>query len=193
MLIVEFADLEIGRPDERYSASMAEYLPKPLRTFCCGGGARAFNRFTGSNAAINEVERQCYEKSNFCHRSPLCCCRDNRMAMAQKFEFEPWPPDGRRQVRTPKPPPGPKGGASRIDPYIAPTYTESSGFFVCPSGLTASRSKPNELANSALVCMAKFLLALIALAFAVLIGAFVFASFTLWTASVAASSSVPAR
>jgi hypothetical protein len=31
MLIVEFADLEIGRADERYSASMAEYSPKPLR------------------------------------------------------------------------------------------------------------------------------------------------------------------
>jgi hypothetical protein len=45
--------------------------------------------------------------------------------------------------------------------------------------LTASRSKPNDQANSALVCMAKFFLALIALAFAVLIGAFVFAAFTL--------------
>jgi hypothetical protein len=45
--------------------------------------------------------------------------------------------------------------------------------------LTASRRKPNKQANSALVCMAKFLLALIALAFAVLIGAFVFAAFAL--------------
>jgi hypothetical protein len=61
MLIVEFADLEIGRADERYSASMAEYLPKPLRTLYCGGGARAFNRFTSSNAALNEIERQCHE------------------------------------------------------------------------------------------------------------------------------------
>jgi hypothetical protein len=42
--------------------------------------------------------------------------------------------------------------------------------------LTAS---PNEEANSALACMAKFLLALIALAFAVLIGAPVFAAFTM--------------
>jgi hypothetical protein len=59
------------------------------------------------------------------------------------------------------------------------SFTKSSRFSVCPSGLTASRSKPNEQANSALACMAKFLVALIALAFAVLIGAFVFAAFTL--------------
>jgi hypothetical protein len=70
MLIVEFANLEIGRADERDSASMAEYPPKPLRTFYCGRGARAFNRFTSGNAAINEIERQCNEKSDFCHRSP---------------------------------------------------------------------------------------------------------------------------
>jgi hypothetical protein len=78
MLIVEFADLEIRRADERYSASMAEYLPKPPRTFYCGGGARAFNRFTSSNAAIIEIERQCHEKSDVCHRSRLWFCRDDR-------------------------------------------------------------------------------------------------------------------
>jgi hypothetical protein len=72
MLIAEFADLEIGRADERYSAGMAEYLPKPLRTFYCGRGARAFNGFTSGNDAINEIERQCHEKSDFCHSSPLC-------------------------------------------------------------------------------------------------------------------------
>lgn len=72
MLIVEFADLEIGRADERYSASMAKYLPKPLRAFDCRDGARAFNRFTGGNPAINEIERQSHEKSDFCRRSPLC-------------------------------------------------------------------------------------------------------------------------
>jgi hypothetical protein len=72
MLIVEFADLEIGRANERYSASMAEYSPKPLRTFYCGGGTRAFDRFTSSDAAIDEIERQCHEKSDFCHRSPRC-------------------------------------------------------------------------------------------------------------------------
>ena len=36
------------------------------------------------------------------------------MAMAQEFEFEPWPPDDVGKSRTPNPPPGPKGGASRI-------------------------------------------------------------------------------
>ena len=61
MPVVEFADLEIGRANERYSASMAKYPPKPLRTFYCGGGACAFNRFTGGNAAINKIEGQCHE------------------------------------------------------------------------------------------------------------------------------------
>jgi hypothetical protein len=72
MLIVEFADLEIGRADERYSARMAKYPPKPLRTFYCGGRARAFDRFTSGNAAISEIEGQCHEKSDFRHGSPLC-------------------------------------------------------------------------------------------------------------------------
>jgi hypothetical protein len=55
----------------RYEMRASDF-PKPLRTFYCGGGARAFNRFTSGNAAINEIERQCGEKSDFCHRSPLC-------------------------------------------------------------------------------------------------------------------------
>jgi hypothetical protein len=84
MLVVEFADLEIGRADERYSASMAKYLPKPLRAFDCRGGARAFNRLTSGNPAINEIERQRHENSDFCHRSPLCL-QDHRMAKAQEF------------------------------------------------------------------------------------------------------------
>ena len=72
MPVVEFADLEIGRANERYSASMAKYLPKPLRAFDCRGGARALNGFTGGNPAINEIERQRHENSDFRHRSPLC-------------------------------------------------------------------------------------------------------------------------
>jgi hypothetical protein len=104
MLIVEFADLKIGRADERYSASMAEYPPKPLRPLYCGRGAGAFNRLTSGNAAINEIERQCHEKRDFSHRSPLCVCRDDRTV--QEFEFEPWLPDGLRQGGTPNPPLG---------------------------------------------------------------------------------------
>jgi hypothetical protein len=65
MLIVEFADLEIGSAAERYRTSMAKYLPKPFRALYRGGGARAVNRFASNNAAINEIERQCHERSDF--------------------------------------------------------------------------------------------------------------------------------
>ena len=70
MLIVEFADLEIGSAAERYRTSMAKYLPKPLRTLYRGGRARAVNGFTSSNAAISEIKRQCHEKSDFGHTGP---------------------------------------------------------------------------------------------------------------------------
>ena len=65
MLMIEFADPEIGSADERYRTSMAKYLPKPFRALYRGGGARAVNRFASSNAAINEIERQCHERSDF--------------------------------------------------------------------------------------------------------------------------------
>jgi hypothetical protein len=51
MLIVEFADLEIGSAAERYRTSMAKYLPKPLRTPYRGGRARAVNGFARRNGA----------------------------------------------------------------------------------------------------------------------------------------------
>jgi hypothetical protein len=73
MLIVEFADLEIGSAAERYRTSMAKYLPKPLRTLYRGGRARAVNGFTSSNAAvIIEIKRQCHEKGDFGHTFALC-------------------------------------------------------------------------------------------------------------------------
>jgi hypothetical protein len=72
MLVVEFADLEIGSAAERYRTSMAKYPPKPLRTLYRGGRARAVNRFTSSNAAaIIEIKRQCHEKSDFGHTFAL--------------------------------------------------------------------------------------------------------------------------
>jgi hypothetical protein len=37
MLVVEFADLEIGSAAERYRTSMAKYLPKRLRTLYRSG------------------------------------------------------------------------------------------------------------------------------------------------------------
>jgi hypothetical protein len=73
MLVVEFADLEIGSAAERYTTSTAKYLPKPLRTLYRGGRARAVNGFTSSNAAaIIEIKRQCHEKSDFGHTFALC-------------------------------------------------------------------------------------------------------------------------
>ena len=49
MLVVEFSDLEIGRADERYSASMAEYLPSPCaRSIAAAGLAHSM----GSPAAM---------------------------------------------------------------------------------------------------------------------------------------------
>ena len=73
MLIVEFADLEIGSAAKRYRTSMAKYLPKPLCALYRGGGARAVNGFTSSNAAvIIEIKRQCHEKNDFGHTFALC-------------------------------------------------------------------------------------------------------------------------
>ena len=58
MLIVEFAELEIGSAAERYSTSMAKDLPKPLRTLYRGGRAWTINRVTSSNAAaVSEIKR----------------------------------------------------------------------------------------------------------------------------------------
>jgi hypothetical protein len=70
MLIVEFVDLEIGSAAERYRTSMAKYLPKPLRTPYRGSRARAVNGLTRRKGAINEIERQCHEKSDFGHKVP---------------------------------------------------------------------------------------------------------------------------
>lgn len=68
MLIVKFANLEIGSAAERYRTSMAKYLPKPLRTLYRGGRAWADNGVTSSNtAAVSEIKRQCHEKSDFGH------------------------------------------------------------------------------------------------------------------------------
>jgi hypothetical protein len=73
MLVVEFADLKIAGAAERYRTSMAKYLPKPLRTLYRGGRALAVNGLASSDAAaIIEIKRQCYEKSDFGHTFALC-------------------------------------------------------------------------------------------------------------------------
>jgi hypothetical protein len=71
MLIVKFANLEIGSAAERYRTSMAKYLPKPLRTLYRGGRAWAVNGVTSSNAAVSEIKRHCHEKSDFGHALAL--------------------------------------------------------------------------------------------------------------------------
>jgi hypothetical protein len=50
LLIVEFADLEIGSAAERYRTSMAKYLPKPLRARCIA--AAGLGQSMGSPAAM---------------------------------------------------------------------------------------------------------------------------------------------
>jgi len=72
MLIVEFAYLEIASAAERYRTSMAKYLPERLGTLYRSGRARAINGLTSSNSAINEIEGQCHERSDFCHRFHRC-------------------------------------------------------------------------------------------------------------------------
>jgi hypothetical protein len=73
MLVVEFAGLEIGSAAESYRSGTAKDLPKPLRTLYRGGRAWAVNGFTSSNtAAVSEIKRQRYEKSDFGHTPALC-------------------------------------------------------------------------------------------------------------------------
>jgi hypothetical protein len=71
MSVIEFTDLEIGSAAERYRTSVAKYLPKPLRVLYRGGRARAVNGFTGSDAAIIEIEGQSHERSDLCHSTAV--------------------------------------------------------------------------------------------------------------------------
>jgi hypothetical protein len=47
---------------------MAKYLPKRLRSLYRSGWAVAINGFTSSDSAIDEIEGQCHERDDFCHR-----------------------------------------------------------------------------------------------------------------------------
>lgn len=71
MLFVEPPDLEIGTAAVGYRTGVAKYLPKSFRTLDSGGRGRAMNGFTRCNATINEIERQCHERSDFNHCSHL--------------------------------------------------------------------------------------------------------------------------
>jgi hypothetical protein len=71
MLIVEPPDLEIGSAAVGDRTGVAKYLPKSFRALDSGGRARAINGSTRRKATINEIERQCHERSNFNHRSHL--------------------------------------------------------------------------------------------------------------------------
>jgi hypothetical protein len=72
MLVVEFADLEIGSAAERYRTAWPNTLPKPFRTLYRGGRDRAVNGFTSSNAAINEIKSNATKKVIFCHSLARC-------------------------------------------------------------------------------------------------------------------------
>jgi predicted DNA-binding transcriptional regulator len=75
--IVEFAHVEIASAAERYRTSMAKYLPKRLRTLYRSGWAGAIYGFTRSDSAINEIEGQCHERYDFCHRFLNPCADDH--------------------------------------------------------------------------------------------------------------------
>ena len=68
MRIVEFSYLEIASAAERYRTGMAKYLPKRLRSLYRSGWAWAINGFTSSYSSIDEIEGQCHERDDFCHR-----------------------------------------------------------------------------------------------------------------------------
>jgi hypothetical protein len=92
VLIVEFADLKIGSAAESYRTSMAEYLPKPLRTLYRSGRANAVNGLTSSNvAAIVEIKRQCHEMSDFRHTFALFCALGGyRLNQREASRFLRW-------------------------------------------------------------------------------------------------------
>jgi hypothetical protein len=66
-----FANLKIARPADRYRASVAETLPKSLRTLYRGGRTWASNSFISDDVVIYAIERHGYEIGNFGHKSAL--------------------------------------------------------------------------------------------------------------------------
>jgi hypothetical protein len=78
---VEFADLKIGGAAECDGACMAKGFPKRLRALDRSGGTRAFNRFTGDNAAIDVIARHDHEMGDLRHGSASSLAPDRADAV----------------------------------------------------------------------------------------------------------------
>jgi hypothetical protein len=70
--VVEFTLLEIAGAAERNSTGMTKQPPLPLRRLDRSRGVSAVNAFPGNKNAVDEVESQGHEVSDFSHRCPLC-------------------------------------------------------------------------------------------------------------------------
>jgi hypothetical protein len=67
MPVVEFTLLEIAGAAERNGAGMTKQLPLPLRRLYRDRGVSAVNAFAGNKDAVDEVESQGHEVSDFSH------------------------------------------------------------------------------------------------------------------------------
>jgi len=69
--VVKFALFEIAGAAERDGAGAPQDFPLPLRGLYCARGTCAVDGFAGNQAAVDEIERQCHEMSDFDHECPL--------------------------------------------------------------------------------------------------------------------------
>ena len=70
MLVPEFPAAEIAGAAERDRTDMTENLPLPLRCLYGEGRTSAVNQFAADKTALDKIECQCLEKSDFGHLFP---------------------------------------------------------------------------------------------------------------------------
>jgi hypothetical protein len=73
------------------------YLPKRLRSLYRSGWAGAINGFTSSDSAIDEIEGQCHERDNFCHRFTAASTnRKFKSTRPDNLAVQDYQPEGRQ-------------------------------------------------------------------------------------------------
>jgi hypothetical protein len=77
VLVIESSFVEITGAAERNSAGVTEHFPLPLRCLYRERRTCAVNQFATYKAAVDKIERQCLETSDFGHMFP-----DNRKTAA---------------------------------------------------------------------------------------------------------------
>jgi len=70
MLVIESSFVEIAGAAERNGAGVTEYFPLPLRYLYRKRRTCAVNQFAAHKTAVDKIERQCLETSNFGHIFP---------------------------------------------------------------------------------------------------------------------------